>query len=331
MVNDVDFVLPWVDGSDPAWLSQFDHYTNGLHGDKRKSRYRDWANLKYMFRAFEKCTPWVRKIHFVTCGHLPAWLNLEHEKLNIVRHTDFLASENLPVFSSHPIEINLHRIPGLAEHFVYFNDDTFLLKKVAQKQFFRNGLPRDILAFNAISDSMIANIKINNIQIIHQHFDKSWVVKKNFSKIFNLRTNFLEIVKTLLLMPWPKITGFYDPHLPQPFLKSTFNELWETEPEILSKTSASKVRNCSDVNQYLFRYWHLCKGEFVPIGFRRKYGEWVRNYEDAVEFHDRIISGKYDMACINDGVMDEYEFPRVKAKINQAFEVLFPEKSLFEK
>jgi hypothetical protein len=102
-----------------------------------------------------------------------------------------------------------------------------------------------------------------------------------------------------LLLPWPKITGFYDHHMPQPFLKKTFEEVWAAEPDILAKTSASKVRNCSDVNQYLFRYWHLCKGEFAPIGFQRKRFEWVYNYDDAVNVRDKLVSGKYSMFCIN--------------------------------
>ena len=298
-----------MDGTDPQWLCDFTHHTLNQDGDKRKSRYRDWDNLKYMFRSFEKCTPWVRKIHFVTYGHLPSWLNTAHEKLNIVYHSDFIDKKYLPVFSSHPIELNMHRISGLAEQFVYFNDDMFVLANVKVEQFFKDGCPRDMFAFNAISNSKIANIKINDIQILHKYFDKFDVVKKNFFRIFNFRNNFIEIFKTILLMPWPKITGFHDHHMPQPFLKKTFKEVWEAEPEILNKTSASKVRNCSDVNQYLFRYWHLCKGEFSPIGFRRKRFEWVCDYEDAVNVHDKLVSGKYSMCCINDGVSDSDDFP----------------------
>ena len=74
--------------------------------------------MPYWFRAVEKFAPWVRKIHFVTCGHVPAFLNLAHPKLHHVKHEGFLPPEVLPTFSSHAIEMNLHRIPGLAEHFV---------------------------------------------------------------------------------------------------------------------------------------------------------------------------------------------------------------------
>jgi len=328
--SNIDFVILWVNGDDPAWLKDFESSTRGLTGDARKCRFRDWDNLRYIFRGFEIFTPWVRKIHFVTCGHLPSWLNVSHEKLRIVNHSDFLDEKNLPVFSSHPIEVNLHRIEGLSEKFVYFNDDTFLLKKVPQESFFRKELPCDMLTFNAISDSDIANIKINDVQCIHRHFKKYEVVKRNFFKIFNCKTNFIELLKTLLLMPWPKMTGFYDPHLPQPFLKRTFYEVWEKENSILSKTSASKVRSCADVNQYLFRYWRLCQGEFAPVGFKNHHFEWIRNREDAVVFIREILSGKYDMVCINDGIVDEVDFSEIKDVVNQAFEVILPKKSTFE-
>lgn len=328
--NDIDFVILWVDGGDPAWQEAFSRNVHGLDGDKRITRYRDWENLRYIFRGFELFTPWVRKIHFVTWGHLPTWLNTEHEKLQIVNHHDFMDEKNLPVFNCNPLEVNLHRIKGLAEKFVYFNDDTFLLERTPPESFFKNGLPCDMLAFNVISDSMIANIKINDLQCIHRHFDKYKVVRKNFFKIFNYKTNFLEIIKTLLLMPWPKMTGFYDPHLPQPFLKSTFLEVWENEADILNKTSASKVRSCSDVNQYLFRYWRLCKGEFSPISFNNHHFEWIRNHDDAIAFCREILSNKYYMVCINDGVVDEENFQEIMDTVNKGFDILLPEKSSFE-
>src|SRR5699024_7558473 len=92
----------------------------------------------------EEFAPWVNQIHFVTWGHLPSWLNTKHPKLNIVKHENFLNVENLPVFNSRAIEINLHKIPNLAEQFVYFNDDMFITKPVSETDFFKDGLPRDV-------------------------------------------------------------------------------------------------------------------------------------------------------------------------------------------
>lgn len=327
---DIDFVLPWVDGSDPDWKVQYDRYTPALEGDNNIYRFRDWDNIKYIFRAFEAFTPWVNKIHFVTWGHLPSWLKTDHEKLNIVYHDNFLLRENLPVFSSHPIEINLHRIPGLAEKFVYFNDDTFILKHVNPDRFFKKGLPCDVFSFNAISDSRIAHIKLTNIQVINKNFNKYVCLRKNFLKIFSYRYSAVNILKTILLLPWPKITGFYDPHMPQPFLKNTFEKVWSVEEAVLKKTSSRKVRHPEDVSQYLFRYWHLCEGDFIPVKMPKCFFDWVRDRDDAVRFRDSIVSGKYTMACINDGVDNDYDFEEIKKIVNSGFEKILPQKSSYE-
>ena len=131
----IDFVIAWVDGNDPEWRREKSDRISGISGfdrvDDREERYRDWDNLHYWFRGVEKFAPWVRKIHLVTWGHIPHWLNIEHPKLNIVRHEEFISEKFCPTFNSHTIEWNLHRIPDLSENFVYFNDDIFLLKSIA--------------------------------------------------------------------------------------------------------------------------------------------------------------------------------------------------------
>ena len=117
----IDFVILWVDGNDPKWQSEKATYDSNINDDSNSaSRYRDWGLLPYWFRGVEKFTPWVNKIHFVTWGHVPEFLNLNNPKLNIVNHKDFIPEEYLPTFSSHAIELNIHRIPGLSEKFIYF-------------------------------------------------------------------------------------------------------------------------------------------------------------------------------------------------------------------
>ena len=101
--QNIDFVITWVDGNDPEWQrekkARLGHMGIPASVDDRKERYRDWDNLQYWFRGVEKYAPWVRKIHFVTWGHLPKWLNTEHPKLNIVRHEDFIPEKFRPTFN----------------------------------------------------------------------------------------------------------------------------------------------------------------------------------------------------------------------------------------
>ena len=131
----IDFVLPWVDGNDPKWLKEKNKYIT-YKGDSNINRYRDFDNLKYLFRGIEKYASWVNKIFFVTWGHIPKWLNTNNEKIRIVKHDEFIPKEYLPTFNSNVIELNLHRIQDLSEHFVLFNDDVFILEKNISLRFF---------------------------------------------------------------------------------------------------------------------------------------------------------------------------------------------------
>ena len=92
---DIDIVFPWVDGSDPVWQESKLSYSS-LSADDKEIRYRDWGLLKYIFRGIDQNLPWIRKVHFITCGHLPDWLNTDCSKLHIVKHSDYIPSEWLP-------------------------------------------------------------------------------------------------------------------------------------------------------------------------------------------------------------------------------------------
>ena len=329
----IDFVILWVDGNDPEWKEEYNKYSYANNQKNVKKDYRDWDNLHYIFRAFEQFTPWVRKIHFVTWGHLPKWLNVNHPKLNIVIHKDILSPENLPVFNSNAIEPNIYNIKDLSEHFVLFNDDSFLTASLKRERFFQNELPCDMFVSNALSSSEgVGHFVLNNLEILNRHFDKKSAIKRNIGKWFSF-TYGKEIVRSLFLLPWPRFTGFVDHHQPQPFLKSTFQEVWQKEQEALEQTSASKFRACSDVNQYLFRYWQLAKGEFVPISMKdSKY--ITLNMEDlrSRKILDIITSESYSMVCLNDGdsIQTEEEFEEAKKIIKDAFEIILPNKSSFE-
>ena len=136
MNQEIDFVLTYLDGNDIEWQKEKNRFSPGGTSDVNPNRYRDWDNLRYFFRAIERFAPWVRKVHIVTWGHIPSWLNADHPKIHIVNHKDYIPEDWLPTFSSRCIDMNLHRIPGLSERFVYFNDDTFLTAPVKEEDFF---------------------------------------------------------------------------------------------------------------------------------------------------------------------------------------------------
>lgn len=339
----IDFVITWVDGGDPAWRRERDLYscgdekkdrdTNADTTDDREERYRDWGWLKYWFRGVEKYAPWVRKIHFITWGHLPDWLDTTNPKLHIVRHEDYIPAEYLPTFNCNVLEANLHRIKGLSEQFVNFNDDVLLINEIRPEDFFRKGKPCDMLAFQPVvanpDNPVMSHLLLNNTLVLSKYFDKRENVRKQPWNYFRPGYPPLYFFYNMLELFFPLYTGFYSVHGPMPFRKKTFEELWEREPEILKETSSHKFRDKGDVTSYLFREWQKLKGEFHAVNAVKDF-----RYFDAAVHNKKLLScireQKAKMICINDGAAG-VDFEKAQTEIHNALETILPEKSSFEK
>jgi len=328
----IDFVIIWVDGSDPEWQAERAKYTPDSHTDNRDERYRDWELLPYWFRGVEKFAPWVRKIHFVTWGHLPKWLNMSHPKLNIVRHSDYIPEKYLPTFSSHVIEMNLHRIEGLSENFVYFNDDMFIISPVSQEVFFKNGLPCDSAVLNVhcySPDISFHFAPIKDIGLINRHFKMKEAIKASPMKWLNPLYG-KELLRTIALYSCPRFPGMWQHHLPSSFRRQTFEELWRLEEAELDDTCMRKFRHMLDYNQWLFREWQIAKGEFVPRSAKTGKSMQLGDIDECSDVCAYIKGQKGKMICINDGKMTYEEFEEYKSSIIDAFESVLPDKSEFE-
>lgn len=333
-MNKIDFVIPWVDGNDPEWRKQKNEYSPSKESDTGVNRYRDMGILKYWFRAVESYAPWVNKVHFITCGHLPQWLNTECEKLNIVNHKDYIPEKYLPTFSSHPIELNMHRIEGLSERFVYFNDDTFLNGSISEEFFFKNGKPRDYAYLTNIyladTDDCFGHICTNNIVLINREFSyiKSFAKHpfKYVNPCYSLKNNIKNVLK---LVNGSVFSGFENHHLPSAYLKSTLVESWEAHYDILDRTSSSRFRSPYDVNQYVFAFRQLVTGNFCPASPSSR-GRHMRICQDNSHIINTLKDESVKLICINDTV-ENIDFEAASDSIALAFEEKFPNKSAFEK
>lgn len=326
----IDIVIPWVDSSDPKWIKERGKYTDVqlFTSDAREIRFRDWDNLQFLFRGIERYAPWVRKVHFLTYGHLPSWLNTANPKLNIVNHKEFIPEEFLPTFSSHVIELNMHRIKGLSQRFIYFNDDIFIINHLSELDFFKDELPCDSLASTLIipKQGTFHPILFNTVSRINKHFTKASLMKKRPTLWFNTAYKFDYMFRSLLFMPWKEHIGFVTHHLAVPYNKSTLETVWEAENEILTETCRHRFRDDRDVNQYIFRYWQLASGNFYP---HRLLGKMFTNQCDPKVIVEYIRKRKGKLICINDN-NPECDFEAYKHEINSALEMLFPEKCSFE-
>lgn len=318
--------------NDPKWQAKFSRYSNNKDNAKNsvsEARFRDNGFLRYWFRGVEKFAPWVRKIHFVTDGQKPEWLDENNPKLHLVNHADFIPAQFLPTYNSVVIERYMHKIPGLAEHFVYFNDDFYIINHVSEERFFQNGLPCDIAVFtyNPTWSQWYRRVK-NNTKIINRHFDKKEVMSLHRDKWFN-KSYGSKAMWNYLLHFYDKFVMLRTPHNAQPYLKTTFNEVWAAEEKELTETSANRFRSLTDYTPELFRTWQICKGNFTPYN----------TYKDTKMFPLMIRSNQaikaiyqqsYSLICLNDNVHIR-NYDTVIGNITAAFRHILPEASSFEK
>lgn len=331
MNDKIDFVLTWVDGNDLDWQKSM-HAWRGddVTNSSSANRFRDWGLLKYWFRSVEKNAPWVNRIFFVTCGQRPEWLNTEHPKLVLADHRDYMPQEYLPTFNSSTIEMNLFRIPGLSERFVNFNDDFLLTAPVTAEDFFRKGKALEPAVFSVISPESSRDIfphcLVNVIGIINQHFSKRQVLKKHFRTFYSLKYG-KSLLQNLYLTPASVFTGFKDAHLPSPYFKSCFEEVWSAEPAFLDRASRNRFRSHEDVNEWLVKYWQMCSGKTAP-----RSTAWGRCYQLGRDtgYLEAIRKQTYHAVCLNDTYVDGEQFESVRQELEECLEAVFPEKSSFE-
>ena len=336
---DIDFVLLWVDGGDSAWRAKKAKYLPNVDPadqENGEQRYRDWGLLRYWFRGVEAFAPWVRKVFFVTDDQWPSWLDKNAPKLVCTRHRDFIPPEFLPTFSCDPIELNLHRIKGLSERFVYFNDDTFVGRPISPSTFFREGLPVDVAnMFPHIAqvNRPIDHNILNENAVITRHFGGRRFMMKHPGKWFlpwrsGCGPAFWHVMFALL-GPCP---GFFDPHLPFPFLKSTYEEVWSAEPDLLRSTSLRKFRTLEDVSARLCRKWQYATGRFYPVP-RGTTGAYYRLDANGIDpLCNAIKTKRHNLFCANDvAPLPPDVFDSYRDRLAAAFETILPTPSSFEK
>lgn len=187
----VDVVYTWVNHKDPDWVRLFQEHKLAADGRdtediddhvsddaKAISRFHSIDELRFSLRSVAENLPWVRKIHILTNCAVPDWLKEQHPRINWVHHSQVIPECYLPTFSSHVIESFLHRIPDLADQFIYLNDDVFIAKPLDKSFFFHPaGFSRSFLEEYGmvsgpvrIGDPDYLNASRNSAQLVYQAF-----------------------------------------------------------------------------------------------------------------------------------------------------------------
>jgi len=334
---DIDFVVLWVDGNDPKWLEKRAKF-KGEAFQLGSARYRDWDLMRYWFRAVEKYAPWVHKIYFVTDNQCPNWLRRDHPKLVMVDHRDFIPEKFLPTFNTNCIELNLHRISGLSEYFVAFNDDIFLTQPIEPENYFsQEGLPCDApyeMAFYVPEHSDINHFGVEMyvfraMCVIRKHFKRNKVIKGNLYKWHGPYMGLKYFFKSPMLLRQHFVV-FGTTHNEKSFLKSVYEEVWQKEVGLLNE-SCTHFREDTNLSNYFIRYWQLASNKFAPFNVRKNRVA-INIGKDCIPGIKTLLNDKQIKSlCLNDGpTCSDADYEALKPQIISLFEKKLPEKCSFE-
>ena len=310
--EDVDMVFSWVDGTDSEFQRQRAARMQGYvvgDGDDAPARYRQIDELRYALRSVHMYAPWVRRIFIATDSPRPAWLD-DHPNVTIVRSEEFFADPStLPTHNSHAVEAQLHRIEGLAEHFLYSNDDMFFGRPVSPELFFSG---------SGVSRFVESGIRIGGGASAPERSGHD---------------NALRVNRALLRERFGRVITHDLEHSAVPMRRSIAAELERTFADDYARTAGSRFRSATDVSvtNSLYHYYSLFTGRAVVTTEPRvRYIQTTKL--DSLRRMERLIERRdTDMFCLNDG--SEPEIPeemRVKA-LRSCLERYFPVRAPWER
>ncbi|MFU8861072.1 MAG: stealth family protein [Cyclonatronaceae bacterium] len=254
----IDAVITWVNGNDPEHLSKRRKYalTGGEHNrwevptGRDDTRFTDNGELEYCIHSIREFAPWIRRIHLVTDNQIPPFLTPElRRELNvqIVDHRQIFAGFKyaLPTFNTRTIETALWRIPNLADHFIYFNDDFILTGHVDPSDFF--SAHKVVLRgnWNTITSFSPVIVELNRLFSLF------------LKKLFGITRS----MHLLLQMKSARFAGFEKryfrvPHIPHPVRTRTLERFFSRHPELFEKNIRFRFRNTGQFSA-IFLAHHL--------------------------------------------------------------------------
>ena len=266
----IDLVVPYVDSTDKNWQMLFNKYNpiknRELEGINAKNRFRSEGDFfRFFFRCIEVNIPWINKIHLLvqSQSQVPNWIN--KNKVHIVLHEQFIPKEYLPTFNSGTIEMFLHKIPELAEHFLYANDDIFAISHLDITDYFS----KDKLYFNLI------NVDRSQTEINSRPWYK--MCQNNHDLIFNTKN---------------AIPYLIPDHSFRPYLKSQYKTCYE-KYQAKIKNSITQFRDSKNLTCYLFSLYLKLINKYNNNGIKEAIASsTTKNITSLLESKDTV--------CIND-------------------------------
>jgi len=285
-VPTIDLVVTWVDGHDPKVVALKQKYQaledNPHPGATAPYRMESYDELKYLLRSVCRYAPWINKVHILVSHHQrPPWLVDSHVKLHVVNDTEVIPTSHLPTFNSHALEVNMHKIPGLAEHYIYCCDDMMFGNHTPPSSFFnRNGTLAMFLSPTSVRPVTDDQVK----RSMHQH---AW------------RNNY----RALQAKSCYQIPQYLPSHQMLLTSKSLGKRMDEKFPDLVEATSSSKFRHADNIHPLgLQLYNGICEGVVMPAETppSMKYMGWSPSLPGVNKRKLRLISQTQpQLICFN--------------------------------
>lgn len=311
---EVDLVYTWVDGGDPGhrarreeWLARSGLQPAVANPD---ARYVDHGELRYSLRSAELFLPWIRRVFIVTDAQVPPWLDVRHPRVKVVDHRDIATDiEDLPTFNSKAIFSWLVNIPGLAEHFVVADDDTFFGQPCHAGDFFGRGARAGDVTMKVMPSTSESGWIVPARQLKDDPLARIWMAGWNNTKLLLERRR-----------PWRRVRRI-DLHQAYGITRSAMRLTEERYPVEYRRVRSSRFRATSDVHlSALVRYGALFDGRAVRGALPS------RVFSREEELRELGASDLPELFCINGGGGSGHMDPGVPRDLER----LFPRPSSFE-
>jgi hypothetical protein len=307
----IDAVITWVDGSDPSHHQKRMAYmapaVTPLHvNGTNPHRWACSDELSYCIRSIANHASWVRRIWIVTDAQTPDLSRLPlavRDKITVVDHKVLFAGyeEVLPTFNSLAIESMMWRIPELAEHFIYFNDDVFLTAPL---------YPSDVFCG---SDPVLRGKWVDYTALIG-------AARQSDPALFNHFTQ----INAAAMLGFSADHLFASAHVVHPARRSVFANLFETHREAFLQNISHRFR---DVGQFLPQGLHnhaciraqACSLHFEQDHLHLRSGA-VEDYPiyEVEDYLKRALRPEYKFLCVNDLGQVEAAIPHTRRWIERA-------------
>ncbi|MFF8945175.1 stealth conserved region 3 domain-containing protein [Streptomyces sp. NPDC014864] len=309
----VDAVYTWVNGADVAWLERKNEFlaARGMETQDAATsaaRFRDRDELRYSLRSIDMYAPWIRNIYIVTDRQVPTWLDQSHPRVRVVDHTEIFGDRGaLPTYNSHAIESQLHHIEGLAEHFLYFNDDVFLGRTVQPGMFFLgNGQAKHFMSPTSVAMSPPSHEDEFNISAAKNN---RALIERSFGQT---------LVHSFL-------------HAPHPLRRSVLADIEREYGPAMKATARNQLRSHSDVSvaSSLHHYYGFHTSRSAPGSISCGFVN-VGLAEHGPRLNRILTARPHDVFCLNDfhdGDVPEEEQDAILAAFLPSY---FPVASQFE-